>query len=154
MDEGVSIRQATAEDVPAIVALFVDDELGGHGDSLDLAEAAIYRQAFAEIAASPNDTLWVAEVEGRVVGTFQLTLVRTLVHRARLRAIVESVHVASALRGRGIGAAMMRRAVEEARRRGAGVVQLTSNRRRTDAHRFYERLGFTASHVGFKWELD
>lgn len=148
------IREASAADVPAIVALFVDDELGGHGDSLAPDLAPVYAAAFARILASPNDTLYVAERDGRVIGTFQLTLIQTLVHRARLRAVVESVHVASSERGRGVGAALMRRAVAEARRKGAGIVQLTSNARCKDAHRFYERLGFTPSHVGFKLELD
>ena len=147
-------RPARPEDLVAIVWLFVGDEAGGHGDTLDDAVLPLYEAALARILASPNDRLYVAEEEGRVVGTFQLTFIQTLVHRGRLRATVESVHVAGDRRSRGIGAAMIAFAVEEARKAGAGVVQLTSNKRRTQAHRFYERIGFTRSHEGFKMELD
>lgn len=150
---GLAIRLATFEDLKPIIGLFVDDEAGGHGDTLDEALAPVYEKAIARILASPNDSLYVAELSGRLVGTFQLTLIQTLVRRGWLRATVESVHVASDVRGLGIGAAMMRFAIEEARAAGAGVVQLTSNKRRVDAHRFYERLGFVRSHEGFKLEI-
>ena len=149
-----TIRPAAREDVSAILALLADDELashperGGHGDDL-----APYLEAFDEIAADPRSDVYVATIDGRVVGTFQLTTIRHLTYRGGRVAVVESVHVASDARRRGIGEAMMRFAIEEARRRGCHRVQLTSNKRRTDAHRFYQRLGFVASHEGMKLAL-
>jgi GNAT superfamily N-acetyltransferase len=128
-----------------------DDDLASHpertgrGDDL-----APYLEAFDEIAADPRSDLYVATVGARVVGTFQLTVQRHLAYRGGRAAVVESVHVASDMRRRGVGEAMMRFAVDVARRRGCHRVQLTSNKRRRDAHRFYERLGFVASHEGFR----
>eukprot|EP01037_Dinobryon_pediforme_P021470 gene21470-22342_t len=130
------------------------DAVGGHGDRLTEQSLPIYLAAFDAIDASPSDKLFVAEVDGVVVGTYQFTLCRTLVHHGRLRAMVEAVHVAGAQRGQGIGAAMMRHAQSIAREAGAGVLELTSNKQRHDAHRFYERLGFRRSHDGFKLALD
>lgn len=152
--EGIAIRAATRADLRAVVALFVDDETGGHGDSLDPSVWPVYEAAWDRVAASPNDTVFVAELDGTIVGTYQLTYVPTIVHRGRLRAMIESVHVLSRLRGQGVGQAMMIHAVETARAAGAGIVQLTSNKRRLDAHRFYERLGFEKSHEGFKLTFD
>lgn len=152
--EGLAIRAATRADLEAVVALFVDDETGGHGDSLDPSVWPVYEAAWDRVAASPNDTVYVAELGGTIVGTYQLTFVPTIVHRGRLRAMIESVHVLSRLRGHGIGQALMVHAVETARAAGVGIVQLTSNKRRLDAHRFYERLGFEKSHEGFKLALD
>jgi GNAT superfamily N-acetyltransferase len=149
-----TIRLAEREDVRAILALLADDELAshperaGHGEDL-----APYLEAFDEIAADPRSDLYVATVGARVVGTFQLTVHRHLTYGGGRVAVVESVHVASDLRRRGVGEAMMRLAVDEARQRGCHRVQLTSNKRRRDAHRFYERLGFVASHEGFRLPL-
>ena len=109
--------------------------------------------SFERIAASPADRLYVAELGGAVVGTFQTTLTPKISGRGRLVVTIEGVQTAAALRGRGIGAAMMRRAIEDARASGAGMVQLSSNAARTQAHRFYERLGFEKSHVAFKMKL-
>jgi GNAT superfamily N-acetyltransferase len=149
-----TLRLAARGDVPAILALLADDELAshperaGHGDDL-----APYLEAFDEMAADPRCDLYVATVGARVVGTFQLTVQRHLTYRGGRVAVVEAVEVASDVRGRGLGGAMMRFAVDEARRRGCHRVQLTSNKRRRDAHRFYERLGFVASHEGFRLAL-
>lgn len=150
---GFAIRPALAEDVPAIVAMFADDALGGHGDTSDPALAPVYCAAFERIAASPSDRLYVLTEGARVVGTAQLTLITSLTHRGRVRALIEAVQVAAVLRGRGLGAALIRRLVADARAAGAGVVELTSNKVRRDAHRFYERLGFERSHEGFKLPL-
>ncbi|MDR3372257.1 MAG: GNAT family N-acetyltransferase [Ancalomicrobiaceae bacterium] len=147
------IRKAEPADLPAIIALFADDALGGHGDTLDPDARPAYEAAYAEIEASPTDHLFVAEFEGGVVGTFQVMFSRALPHRGRLRATLEAVQVAASLRGRRIGEAMVAHAVYFARAQGAAVLQLTSNKRRTDAHRFYERLGFEKSHEGFKLDL-
>lgn len=147
------IRPATRADVPAIVALFADDALGGHGDTTDPAVLPDYLAAFERIAASPCDTLYVAEVDGVVAGTFQITLTTAMTGRGRPVLTVEAVQTAANMRGRGIGAAMVRHAIEEGRRAGARLVQLMSNKTRGDAHRFYERLGFARSHEGFKLKL-
>lgn len=136
------------------MALFASDQLGGHGDTTDPAVFPAYEAAFAAIDASGEETLYVAEREGRVVGTFQLGIRRSLPHRGTIKAVLEAVQVAPDLRGGGIGAQMVRFAIEEARRAGANAISLTSNAARTDAHRFYERLGFTRSHAGFKLFLE
>jgi GNAT superfamily N-acetyltransferase len=147
------IREAGEADVAAIVALLAADTLGGHGDTSAPDALPDYINAFRAIAASPNDTLYVAELGGAIVGTFQTTMITSLLGRGSKSLKIEAVHTKAELRGRGIGAAMMRFAVERARDAGAGSVQLTSNRARADAHRFYERLGFAQSHAGFKMKL-
>lgn len=151
--DGIAIRAAREQDVPAIAAVLADDTVGGHGDTTDPEMLPGYRDAFARIAASPNDTLYVAEIDGQVVGTFQTTLVTVMTRHARPDMIVEAVHVRASMRGTGVGAAMMRFALEKARAAGVARVQLTSNMARLDAHRFYERLGFAKSHFGFKLKL-
>jgi len=147
------IRPARADDLPQIVAIFAQDELGGHGDTTDAAAAGAYLQAFEAIEASPNDRLYVAELDGEVAGTFQTTLITSLTGRGATNMTIEAVQTRPDLRGRGIGAAMIRFAIERAREAGVRQVQLTSNAARVDAHRFYERLGFSKSHVGFKMKL-
>ena len=149
----LAFRSARRDDLDALVALFAADALGGHGDTTDPAVRPAYEAALTAILASPRDRLLVGEIDGRVVATGQLTLVVALPHRGRTRAIVEAVQVAEDLRGQGIGARLIEALSEEARRAGAGVVELTSNAVRRDAHRFYERLGFAASHLGFKRPL-
>ena len=149
----ISIREAQAEDLEAIIRLHEEDSLGSHGDAWLPETKPAYEAAFVAIAASPDNTLYVAENEGRVVGTFQLTLIPNLTGRGATRVKVESVKVSAALRSQGIGARMMAFAEEAARAGGARTMELTSNKRRTDAHRFYERLGFSKSHEGFKKSL-
>ncbi|WP_040678589.1 GNAT family N-acetyltransferase [Nitratireductor pacificus] len=149
-DQPVSIREAERRDVAAIVALFAADSLGGHGDTVDPAAMGAYLAAFERIVASPNDTLYVAEVDGVVAGTFQTTLVTSMSGRGATNLIVEAVQTREDMRGRGIGAAMMQHAIVQAKTADARLVQLTSNAAREGAHRFYERLGFAKSHVGFK----
>ncbi|MFS8040235.1 GNAT family N-acetyltransferase [Xanthobacter sp. AM33] len=150
---GLLIRPARPGDLPALVALFAADALGGHGDTCDAAALDAYRAAFDAIAADPRATLYAAELDGRVAGTFQIVLVRSLPGRGALRAFLEAVQVDAALRGRRIGEAMVRFAMAEAGRAGAASLALTSNKVRTGAHRFYRRLGFANSHEGFKIEL-
>ena len=146
-----SFRPAVAGDLPAIVALLADDPLGALRESPG--ELAPYRAAFARIAADPGQHLLVAERDGRVVGTLQLTLIPGLARRGATRALIEAVRVGADERGSGLGTALLTHAIEESRRLGAELVQLTSDATRTDAHRFYERLGFTGSHLGFKLSL-
>jgi GNAT superfamily N-acetyltransferase len=145
------VRRALASDVPAIVALLADDPLGATRER-DPHDAA-YQRAFAEVDADPAQLLVVAEQDGEVVGTLQLTVLPGLSHAGARRAQVEAVRVAAHRRGEGLGAALLRWAADEARHRGCAVVQLTSNASRADARRFYERLGFVASHTGFKLPL-
>ena len=145
------IRRAHAEDVPAIVALLADDVLGAARESPD--DLAPYQAAFKLIDIDPNQHLVVAEREGTVVGCLQLTVVHSLSRRAATRSIIEAVRVSSTERGSGLGTTMIQWAIDESRRLDAALVQLTSDRSRTDAHRFYERLGFEATHLGFKLQL-
>jgi GNAT superfamily N-acetyltransferase len=154
MQRGLTIREAARADLPAVVAIFAADAEGGHAESREgPAPMPVYEAAFERIAASPDNALYVAEHEGEVVGTFQLTIIPGLVGHARLRAKLESVHVLAAMRGKRIGEVMVRFAIDEARRRGATLMELSSNKRRVAAHRFYVRLGFAQSHEGFKLAL-
>ncbi|NBB50156.1 GNAT family N-acetyltransferase [Rhizobium sp. CRIBSB] len=149
----MQIREATENDLSAIVALFAHDPLGGHGDTTDPQAFPDYRAAFRKIASSPTETLYVAELDGEVVGTFQTMITTTLTARGSANLIIEAVQTRADMRGRGIGAAMIGYAMERARETGMRLVQLTSNAARKDAHRFYERLGFAPSHIGFKIKL-
>ncbi len=151
--DNLVIREAREEDVPALAALFAADEIGGHGDTTDEAALPDYLAAFRAIAMSPNETLYVAELDGTVVGTFQTAFLTKLVGRGAVSMVIEAVQTREDMRGRGIGAIMIRYCIEEARKRGLSTVQLTSNAARVDAHRFYERLGFEKRHFGFRMKL-
>jgi GNAT superfamily N-acetyltransferase len=147
-----TIRRATRGDVPAVVAMLADDPLGAARE--DPADTATYDAAYDRVAADPAQHLVVAERDGNVVGTLQLSVVPGLSRRGATRTVIEGVRVARNERGSGLGTELVTWAVEESRRLGATLVQLTSDASRTDARRFYERLGFVASHVGFKLPLD
>lgn len=147
----IAIRRATAADVPAIVALLADDALGRTRESPD--DPLPYEAAFAEIDRDPQHLLLVAERAGAVVGTAQLTFLPGLSHKGATRAQIEAVRIGSAARSTGLGGRLIEWCVERARERGCSMVQLTSDATRTDAHRFYERLGFRPTHVGFKLTL-
>ncbi|MDT9695592.1 GNAT family N-acetyltransferase [Streptomyces sp. P17] len=147
----LEIRPATADDVPAIVAMLADDPLGAQRESPD--DLTPYLSALERLSRDPNQRLMVAEREGRVVGTLQLTLIPGLSRKGATRSIIEAVRIHADERGSGLGTQFIEWAVEESRRQGCRLVQLTSDASRTDAHRFYERLGFEASHVGFKLAL-
>lgn len=181
-DDSALIRRAGQGDLAAIVALFADDEASmavalppagevaagaaspgvppaaqpsptasSAAEHVNLGAGQL--EAFAAIDGDPNNQVYVAEREGKVVGSFQLTFIRQLSYGGCLVAQVESVHVHSSQRSHGIGRRMMEYALAEARRRGALRIQLTSSVRRTRAHEFYERLGFRASHKGMKLYL-
>jgi GNAT superfamily N-acetyltransferase len=142
-------RTATRDDVPAIVALLADDVIGaGHEGETDA-----YWTAFAEIAADPRNHLIVADVDGEVAGTLQLTYIPGLSRMGAERAQIEAVRVAATHRGRGLGRQMINWALGQARARGCGLVQLTSDKRRAEAIRFYESLGFERTHEGMKLPL-
>ncbi|MGZ9720623.1 MULTISPECIES: GNAT family N-acetyltransferase [Rhizobium] len=147
------IREAKESDLPSLIGLFADDAMGGHGDTTAPSAYSDYLRAFRSIAASSDQTLYAAELAGEIVGTFQTIVVTSLHGRGSSTMIIESVQTRADLRGRGIGAAMINFCIEEAKGRGMKMVQLTSNAIRKDAHRFYERLGFKPTHLGFKMTL-
>ncbi|GGT35454.1 GNAT family N-acetyltransferase [Nonomuraea spiralis] len=144
-------RQARKEDVPAIVSMLADDPLGATREGAP--DDTRYLMAFDRIEANPYDELIVAEQEGEVVGTMQLTYLAGLSRLGAERCQIEAVRVAASTRGQGLGGKMIQWAVDRARARGCAVVQLTSDKSRADAHRFYAALGFTASHEGYKLSL-
>jgi GNAT superfamily N-acetyltransferase len=146
----IVIRRAEAKDLEAIIRLHEEDELGSHGDVWSPETRPAYEAAFAAIERSPENRLFVATDGNEIIGTFQLTFIPNLTGRGALRVKVESVKVRAARRSGGIGAEMMAFAEDHARTHGAAMLELTSNKTRTNAHRFYERLGFTRSHEGFK----
>lgn len=145
-----TIRRAEEADVPAIVEMLADDI---HGARRERPGDAVYAEAFEEIDADPNYLVAVAERDGELVGTFALIFSRGLQNHGKVRMNIEAVRVRDGLRGTGLGSQMMRWAIDEARRRGAGVVRVVSHGDREGAHRFYERLGFEPSHVGFRLDL-
>ncbi|MER5582717.1 GNAT family N-acetyltransferase [Streptomyces asoensis] len=147
----LEIRAAVPDDIPAVVAMLADDPLGAQRESPD--DLGPYLAALERLSADPNQRLVVAVREGRVVGTLQLTIVPGLSRRGSTRSIIEGVRVHADERGSGLGTRFIEWALEESRRENCQLVQLTSDTARTDAHRFYERLGFVASHVGFKLQL-
>ena len=147
----LEIRAADADDVPAIVAMLADDPLGARRESPD--DLSPYLDALERLRRDPNQHLVVAVRDGRVVGTLQLTVIPGLSRRGATRSVIEAVRIHADERGSGLGTELIEWAVAESRRQDCRLVQLTSDVSRTDAHRFYERLGFEASHVGFKLPL-
>ena len=150
----VILRRAEAVDLPAIVDLIAADQLGATRDGVNTAEdLAAYQAAFAAIDRDPAHLLMVAQSGPGIVATMQLSFLPGLARRGALRAQIEAVRVHAAFRNRGLGAAMFTWAINESRRRHCALVQLTTDKSRTTAHRFYERLGFAASHEGMKLSL-
>jgi GNAT superfamily N-acetyltransferase len=145
------MRQATRADLPAIVAMLADDVIGAARESATL--LAEHERAFAAIDADPDELLVVACDGTEVVGTLQLTLLHHLSHRGATRAQIESVRVVSSRRGHGVGHQMVEWALAQARARGARLAQLSTDKTRVDAQRFYESLGFHATHQGMKLPL-
>jgi GNAT superfamily N-acetyltransferase len=151
--EGIVFRRAVVGDLQSIILLLADDELGRKREEVGAHPAAAYLDAFQAISADPNQLLIVADRSGQVVGTLQLSFMPGLSHRGMWRGQVESVRVSAAERSAGLGQKMLEFAISQCKSRGCGVVQLTTDKRRPDAHRFYERLGFVATHEGFKMPL-
>ncbi|WP_240181876.1 GNAT family N-acetyltransferase [Nocardioides sp. 616] len=153
-DGTASLRRAVIGDVPSIVELLADDPLGAARDGIEgAAGLRPYAQAFESLDADDAHLLVVAETGGRIVATMQLSFIPGLSRRGALRAQVEGVRVHADLRNSGLGRALLMWARGEAERRGCALIQLTSDKQRPEAHRFYSALGFTASHEGFKLEL-
>lgn len=147
----LEIRPAAEDDIPAVIAMLADDPLGAQRESPH--DLGPYLAAFERLSTDPNQHLVVAVRDDRVVGTLQLTIVPGLSRRGATRSIIEGVRIHADERGSGLGTQLIEWAVDESRRQGCHLVQLTSDKTRTDAHRFYERLGFSASHTGFKLQL-
>ena len=153
MSDRLALRRARDSDLPAIVAMLADDGLGAAREDASLPLAPGYLAGFAAIAADPNQLLAVAELDGAVVGTLQLSFIPGLSQKGAWRGQIESVRVASSLRGTGVGQRIFAWAIAECRARGCRLVQLTTDKSRGDAQRFYAGLGFVASHEGFKLHL-
>ncbi len=149
----VTIRSATAADLPAIVRLLADDPLGATRESFVEPLPQAYTEAFDAIRAQGGNEILVAEHDGAVVGCLQFTVIPGLARLGMSRGQIEGVRVDKQCRGQGVGEALFRDAIERARAAGCGLVQLTTDKSRPDAHRFYERLGFVASHEGMKLTL-
>ena len=149
----VIFRRAARADVPRLVQMLADDAIGATREAYADPLPDAYWAAFAEIDADPRQLLLVAESAGTVVGMLQLTFIPYLTHQGSSRAMIEGVRIDSSQRGSGLGRKMVTWAIDEARRRGCMMVQLTTDKRRTDARRFYESLGFTATHEGMKLTL-
>ena len=146
-------RRARSDDLPAIVTLLADDVIGRDRESAGEGLDPSYVDAFAAIDRDPNQLLAVAERAGQVIGVLQLSFIPGLTRRGMWRGQIEGVRVAAAERGRGTGRSMLDWAVGECRTRGCGLVQLTSDKRRAEAHAFYRSLGFQATHEGYKLAL-
>lgn len=148
-----TFRLATVADLPAILALLADDAIARERSGYTAEPTPAVRAAFDEITADPNNELLVGERDGEVVATLQLTYIPGLSRGGMRRALVEAVRVRADLRGQRIGEQLMENAMARARARGCGLMQLTTDKRREAAHRFYARLGFEASHEGMKRKL-
>ncbi|SNS26089.1 GNAT family N-acetyltransferase [Antarctobacter heliothermus] len=148
----LSIRLAQQADLPALIALYADDDIGQTREWTTPDHA--YQSAFDAIDADPNHLLLVGEMEGVIAATLLLSFIPGLSRHGAWRAQIEAMRVARALRGQGLGQMLLDWAVDTARRRGCTLVQLTSDRRRSEAHRFYESAGFSPTHFGFKRSLE
>jgi GNAT superfamily N-acetyltransferase len=149
----IKFRQARREDLPEIVRMLADDFLGATRERYENPLPESYIRAFEEIEADKNNELIVAEIDGAIVGTLQITFTPSVSFQGGKRATVESVRVDGKYRGQGIGKKLMEWAITRAREENCLALQLTTNAERADAHRFYENLGFKGSHLGMKLYL-
>jgi GNAT superfamily N-acetyltransferase len=149
----LTFRPAATSDLPFIVGLVVEDSVVAIGDDPHAASGPDYVAALAAIDADRNQEMLIAALGSEPIGCFQLSYIPGLMRRGMWRGLIENVHVTPSHRNKGFGGQMMAWAIERCRERGCGMVQLTSNKKRLDAHRFYRRLGFEQSHEGFKLTL-
>lgn len=149
----IAIRSAIREDLPAIIAMLANDHLGSKRERYADPLPDVYYSAFEAIDSDPNNEIVVAELDGKIIGTMQLTLIPNLTYQGGIRALIEGVRVDSTMRSAGIGRILFEWAIEQAKQRGCHMVQLTADKTRPDAHRFYESLGFSATHEGMKLHL-
>ena len=146
----VLFRRATRADLPSIVRLLAEDDLGSQREQNEDPLPESYYSAYEEINKDPHHELIVAELDEAVIGTLHLMFLPSISFQGGLRAQIESVRIVNQHQGQGIGSEMMKWAIERAQARGAHIVQLTTHKSREDAHRFYERLGFKGTHLGMK----
>lgn len=149
----LTLRRATVDDLPSIVSLLANDALGATREDSRLPLQSAYLRAFEAIDADPNQFLVVAVADEEVVGTLQLSFTPNISHLGSWRAQIEAVRMHERMRGSGLGRRLFEWSFEQARRRDCVLIQLTCDRTRPDAHRFYESLGFLPSHTGFKMKL-
>ena len=153
MSEKLVFRDAVEADLPMIIGMLADDTLGKNREIAAMPPADCYCLAFDAIAADPNNRLVLCEKQGEIAGCLQLTFIPGLSRKGMWRAQIESVRTSRTYRGQGIGRLMFEYAIDQARQKNCGLVQLTTDKTRSDAHRFYAALGFTASHDGMKLSL-
>lgn len=154
MDKNLNFRTATKEDLPGIIRMLADDILGASREMISAGYSEKYLKAFEKIQSDPNQELTVVEMNGQTVATFQLTFIQYLNHEGGLRAQVESVMTDSGFRRQGIGTEMIKYAIRRAGEKGCVLIQLTSDKKRPDAIRFYKSLGFIDSHEGMKLKIN
>lgn len=154
MSTDLTFRLAKIEDLPEIISMLADDVYGAQRENITEKVSDKYLEAFRKIQDDPNQELTIAEIDGNKVATFQLTFIQYLNFEGTLRAQIEAVRTRSDYRGQGIGTKVLTYAINRAKEKGCSLVQLTSDKRRTEALKFYEKLGFKASHEGFKLKLD
>ena len=150
----ITFRAASEADIPSIINLLSDDPLGTTRENPTVQDLTPYAAAFEEINQSPDNHLLVMCDGPLIVGTFQLTFIRNMTYQGGLRAQIEGVRIAKDQQGHHYGTLMLEHAIDMARNRGAHMVQLTTNKLRPEAIQFYQKLGFEASHEGFKMLLD
>ena len=148
-----TFRHAIARDLPQLVAMLADDDLGAQREDSSQPLNSNYRAAFDAIDRDPNNILVVAEVEQSIIGMLQLTFIPYLTHIGSWRCLIEGVRIHPDYRGKGLGATLIEWSIDAARKRQCQIVQLTSDKQRPEALRFYESLGFNATHEGFKLKL-
>ncbi len=153
-DLDLTFRDAGSADLPRLVGMLANDPLGQQRERFEDPLPDCYHRAFDAIERDPNNRLIVVEHDGAVIGTLQLTFIPNMTYQGGIRAQIEGVRVDDAYRSQQIGRRMFEWAIAEARRHGCHMVQLTADKTRPDAHRFYESLGFPASHLGMKLHLD
>ena len=149
----IRFRLAKRADLPSIVRMLADDDLGRRRERYEDPLPEAYSSAFDQIESDPNHELIVAEHDGEIIGTLHLMFLPSISFQGGLRAQVESVRVDKRFQSQGIGSALMQWSIQRAKQRGAHIVQLTTHKTRVDAHRFYERLGFKGTHLGMKLSL-
>jgi len=149
----LNIRKASVSDIAAVINLIADDQLGATREQVGGPVSLVYRTAFERIERQNGNDIYVAEIDGEIIGCMQLTFITGLSRKGLTRCQIEAVRVSKTLRSQGIGKKMMVYAIDLAKTSGCGLVQLTTDNTREDAHRFYKKLGFVGSHVGMKLDL-
>jgi ribosomal protein S18 acetylase RimI-like enzyme len=153
MEKEIQFRIATEQDLNRIVAMLADDELGRNRERYEQPLPGSYLEAFQAITSDPNNELVVAYQGNEVIGVQQITFTPYITHQGGWRATIEGVRTASSLRGMGVGTELIAWAIQRAKERGCHLIQLTTDKQRADALRFYERLGFKSTHEGLKMKL-